>query len=67
MPDIFWDGVLPLKQMIFGQPDEEKLVLKHNGDATFLRFNQFNICCQYLIQLIEALRNLKTILAHLEK
>ena len=35
MPDIFWDGVLPLKQMIFGQLDEEKLVLKHNGDATF--------------------------------
>ena len=36
MPDIFWDGVLPLTQMIFGQPDEEKLVLSDNGEASFM-------------------------------
>ena len=36
LPDIFWDGVLPLSQMIFGQPDEEKLILVNNGDASFL-------------------------------
>ena len=36
MPDIFWDGILPLTQMIFGQPDEEKLVLSDNGDASFM-------------------------------
>jgi len=36
MPDIFWDGVLPTAQIIFGQPDEERLVLSNNGDATFL-------------------------------
>ena len=36
MPDIFWDGVLPVTQMIFGQPDEEKLVLSDNGDASFM-------------------------------
>ena len=36
MPDIFWDGVLPFWQMIFGQPDEEKLVLSDNGDVSFL-------------------------------
>ena len=36
MPDIFWDGVLPLTQMIFGQPDEEKLILANNGEASFL-------------------------------
>ena len=36
MPDIFWDGVLPLTQMIFGQPDEEKLVLSDIGDASFM-------------------------------
>ena len=28
MPDIFWDGIVPIKQIIFGQPDEEKMVLK---------------------------------------
>ena len=36
MPDIFWDGILPLTQMILGQPEEEKLVLANNGDASFL-------------------------------
>ena len=36
MPDIFWDGILPLSQMIFGQPEEEKLVLSNNGQASFL-------------------------------
>ena len=36
MPDIFWDGILPVNQMIFGQPDEERLLITNNGDATFL-------------------------------
>ena len=39
MPDIFWDGIIPLKQMIFGQPANEKIVLNKNGDATFLTIN----------------------------
>ena len=39
MPDIFWDGILPTSQMIFGQPDNEKLVMSNNGDATFLTLN----------------------------
>jgi len=39
MPDIFWDGVLPVGQMIFGQPEEEKLVIKENGEASFLALN----------------------------
>ena len=36
MPDIFWDGVLPWAQILFGQPDNERLILKDNGEATFL-------------------------------
>ena len=36
MPDIFWDGVLPWSQILFGQPDNERLILKDNGEATFL-------------------------------
>ena len=36
MPDIFWDGILPTSQMIFGQPDEERLLITNNGNATFL-------------------------------
>ena len=39
MPDIFWDGILPMNQILFGQPDEEKLVISNNGDATFLTLN----------------------------
>ena len=36
MPDIFWDGNLPFSQMIFGQPDDEKVILGDNGEASFL-------------------------------
>ena len=39
MPDIFWDGILPMNQMLFGQPSEEKLIISNNGDATFLTIN----------------------------
>ena len=39
MPDIFWDGILPTSQIIFGQPDDERLILSNNGDATFLTIN----------------------------
>ncbi len=36
MPDIFWDGVVPIPQMIFGQPNEDKLKMKENSDVSFL-------------------------------
>ena len=49
MPDIFWDGVLPLKQMIFGQPREERLVLNNNGDATFLSIQPI----QYMLSIFD--------------
>ena len=39
MPDIFWDGILPTSEMIFGQPDGERLLISNNGDATFLTLN----------------------------
>ena len=39
MPDIFWDGIVPTSQIIFGQPDDERLILSNNGDATFLTIN----------------------------
>ena len=39
MPDIFWDGILPMNQILFGQPVDERLVIKNNGDATFLTLN----------------------------
>ena len=39
MPDIFWDGILPMNQMLFGQPDDERLIISNNGKATFLTIN----------------------------
>tara|TARA_B100000768_G_scaffold157310_1_gene155310 strand:+ start:851 stop:2095 length:1245 start_codon:yes stop_codon:yes gene_type:complete len=39
MPDIFWDGIVPVGQIIFGQPEEDKIVLGDNGDASFLTIN----------------------------
>ena len=39
MPDIFWDGIVPLPQIVFGQPEEDKIVLGDNGDASFLTIN----------------------------
>ena len=36
MPDIFWDGVVPVSQMIFGQPKEDKLKVDENSDVSFL-------------------------------
>ena len=47
MPDIFWDGILPMKQIIFGQPDNEKLILGDNGSATFLTINPI----KYMLQI----------------
>ena len=35
MPDIFWDGIVPLPQIIFGQPNNEKLIIAEE-DASFL-------------------------------
>ena len=39
MPDIFWDGILPMNQILFGQPEEERLIITDNDDATFLTIN----------------------------
>ena len=36
MPDIFWDGLLPLSQLVFGQPESDKMIITNNGDATVL-------------------------------
>ena len=36
MPDIFWDGVLPLSQIILGQPKDEKLIIDEEISTSFL-------------------------------
>ena len=39
MPDIFWDGILPLKQIFFGQREDERIFAKDNGNASYLSIN----------------------------
>jgi hypothetical protein len=51
MPDIFWDGVLPLRQMIFGQPDTERLVLQNNGNIKFAVMNPIRYMLSFPNQL----------------
>ena len=36
MPDIFWDGVLPLSQIILGQPKDEQLIINEENSTSFL-------------------------------
>ena len=39
MPDIFWDGIVPLTQIFFGQPEGEKLIISNNENASILAIN----------------------------
>jgi len=36
MADIFWDGMLPLPQMLFGQPQTEKLIIEETDTISLL-------------------------------
>ena len=36
MPDIFWDGVVPISKILSSKVKKETIILGNNGDATFL-------------------------------
>jgi len=56
MPDIFWDGLVPLSQLVFGQPDNEKIIISNNGDATILALDPI----KYLLPFFDpAILNIK--------
>jgi parallel beta-helix repeat protein len=56
MPDIFWDGLLPLSQLVFGQPDNERMIISNNGDATILALDPI----KYLLPFFDpAILNIK--------
>jgi hypothetical protein len=48
MPDIFWDGLVPFSQIILGQPDEEKMIITNNGDATVLAIKPIGFMLPFL-------------------
>ena len=48
MPDIIWDGLVPISQIIFGQPEDEKMIITNNGDATFLAIKPIGYMVPFL-------------------
>jgi len=56
MPDIFWDGLVPLSQLVFGQPENERMIISNNGDATILALDPI----KYLLPFFDpAILNIK--------
>ena len=53
MPDIFWDGIIPLPQMILGQPEKEKVVLGENSGALFMTIDPI----KYLLPFINPINS----------
>ena len=41
MPDIIWDGLLPVSQLLFGQPDNEKIIIEEVNETKFLDLDIF--------------------------
>jgi hypothetical protein len=40
--------LLPISQLIFGQPENEKMVISNNGDATFLAIKPIGFMVPFL-------------------
>ena len=49
MPDIFWDGVVPVSKIFSSKTKKETIILGDNGDATFLTINPL----KYILPLID--------------
>ena len=41
MPDIIWDGLLPVSELFFGQPEKEKIIIEEASDTNFLDLDVF--------------------------
>ena len=41
MPDIIWDGLLPVSQLLFGQPDSEKIIIEEVNETKFFDLDVF--------------------------
>ena len=48
MPDIFWDGLVPISQLILGQPENERMVISNNGDGTLLAIKPIGYMLPFL-------------------
>ena len=48
MPDIFWDGFLPLSLIIFGQPNNESIIYLDIDNASFLKIDSIKFLLPFL-------------------
>ncbi len=39
MADIFWDGVVPFSQILFGQPRDERMIISGQDNDAFITIN----------------------------
>ena len=67
MPDIFWDGLLPFTQLIFGQPENEKMVITNNGNATLLAIKPIGYMLPYFEPAIKDINEFDGEIIPLEK
>ncbi|MDC3359764.1 right-handed parallel beta-helix repeat-containing protein [Gammaproteobacteria bacterium] len=48
MPDIFWDGVVPISKILSSKVKKETIILGNNGDATFLSISPIKYMLPFL-------------------
>ena len=53
MADIFWDGVLPISQMLFGQTENEKIIIEESPDTSLLVLDPI----KYMLPFFDSIRN----------
>ncbi len=53
MADIFWDGVLPISQMLFGQTENEKIIIEESPNTSLLVLDPI----KYMLPFFDPIRN----------
>ena len=57
MPDIFWDGVVPLSSLLSSKTKKEAVILGNNKDATFLTINPIKFMLPFFDPVVRVIHN----------
>ena len=52
MPDIFWDGVVPVSQMFFGQNKEDRMIIDEDGSPSIITLDPI----KYILPLLDPVK-----------
>ena len=52
MPDIFWDGVVPVSQMFFGQNQEDKMIIDEDSSPSIITLDPI----KYILPLLDPVK-----------